>query len=513
MLDNRVMLAMPPRQPEIFISYAGADETHAVALAGALGPRAFVDTQLIPGDDAISTVEAAIDAARMVVVLIGQNGQSEDEWWTRTQVARAIRRYQANSKAIRIVPAFIGPHYEGMMPFGLERLTPLHEVAADWEKTARSLLAALDGKRAADGAPMVTPTSSGSWPPRVNALLRGRDVGWAKVDTVGVDRGVHAQSVIDTGGESKPAPTSRQPRVEPPATPSGRRRVSSGGTAPEQPADWLWPPYLEHDEVDDLVDIAMASGLFDHAEFLWRSPLSRELRATLNTASNSAQTFRSDLDALAVIPSFGPGPHPLVVLLSRAGRIVHPRLEAREFKCWANEVRKRVLGYQARLKRQPGRARSRAEGRDGFSDEAPAGSEDNPDVAQENADASEGVTDASEVPAEPSEEAADPSLEAADPSEAVDASEEAAEPSEETVDPSEGTVDPSEGAAGAPEETADAQEDEGGGAGQVDFDIHGDGGLDLGHRALARMLRRTFLVVVLLVVLAATLWAMRFAQV
>lgn len=82
-----------PRPPDILISYARADRDQALALAGRLEARgytAWMDRDLLPGEEWPARIERAIGSSRLVIVLWSDSAVRSR--WCRAEAALAMEQ-------------------------------------------------------------------------------------------------------------------------------------------------------------------------------------------------------------------------------------------------------------------------------------------------------------------------------------------------------------------------------------------------------------------------------------
>ncbi|MFH1463875.1 MAG: toll/interleukin-1 receptor domain-containing protein [Pseudomonadota bacterium] len=117
------------------MAFAGPDRARAEAPVEALGPdlRVFWDGLLTPGQPFDTSLGAALDASRVVAVLLSRS--TEGAWYQRAEIARAIHLARAQPEQHRVVPVLL----EEVGQYGLGHLVPLRANAADMGPVAAGL--------------------------------------------------------------------------------------------------------------------------------------------------------------------------------------------------------------------------------------------------------------------------------------------------------------------------------------------------------------------------------------
>ncbi len=126
---------------DIFLAYASEDVTYAQALYEQLqgSCRVFMDrARLVPGRPWDEALLDAIESSRMIVFLLSE--RSQDSWYLKEEVARAVSLMDARPDGVKIVPVLLS---DGPLPYGLQRVQAINAVGTGVEDIARKLLDSL----------------------------------------------------------------------------------------------------------------------------------------------------------------------------------------------------------------------------------------------------------------------------------------------------------------------------------------------------------------------------------
>lgn len=139
------------RAVDVFVAYFGPARDQAVALHGALearGLRAWCDAaELVPGDAWDRVIPAALEQARVVLILVPPSS-GHDGYYARTEIVMAIARVR--DRTARLIPILLDGADEERLPYGLRGISPLRlgdlgDAADAIHRVSRAMAPSSDG--------------------------------------------------------------------------------------------------------------------------------------------------------------------------------------------------------------------------------------------------------------------------------------------------------------------------------------------------------------------------------
>lgn len=131
---------------DVFIAHSSKDKAHARALKTALqaiGLRAFIDEDMLPGTLWDEELPRTQQASRVTVTLISDN--FTDAYYAREELVAGIKLSRAKERQHSLIPIYLDGDVPAELPYGLQRVVGISlPGSGGWSKVARRIGELLD---------------------------------------------------------------------------------------------------------------------------------------------------------------------------------------------------------------------------------------------------------------------------------------------------------------------------------------------------------------------------------